>query len=123
MEASVENTGVSWKLGGGDEAIRRESGCLRDTEEQRTTDCPERPPSEIARAFSALKAELIDLLFQKEVRIAHILRSAPAEHLPDDRLNVLIGDGKPADGRPLDLIDQVALQLLLHREPRGYRAG
>ena len=38
------------------------------------------------------KAELVDLLFQQELRIAHVFHLAPAHHLANDHFDVLVAD-------------------------------
>jgi hypothetical protein len=59
------------------------------------------------------EAELVDLLFQQEARIAHVFDLHPAHHLANDHFDVLVADVdalQPVDF--LDFVHQVSLQLL-----------
>src|SRR5215469_15179976 len=95
---------------GGDERIRRERS-LRDTEEQRATGC--RTSTFLDHALVLFgEAELIDLLFKQERRVADVFHLAPTHHLPDDHLDVLVADVDAL--QPIDFLDfvyQVSLQL------------
>jgi hypothetical protein len=61
-----------------------------------------------------LEAELVHLLLDQELGVAHFLDLHPPHHLTHDDFDVLVVDAdalQPVD--LLDLVDQVALQLLL----------
>ena len=61
-----------------------------------------------------LEDELVDLLVDQEVGVPDLLDLDPAEHHPDDRLDVLVVDRdalEPVDR--LDLLEEVLGQLLL----------
>jgi len=50
------------------------------------------PPSEITRSFSSSKRHLLHLIADQEVGVADLLDPHPAEHLPNDHLDVLVVD-------------------------------
>ncbi len=61
-----------------------------------------------------LEDELVDLFVDQELGVPDLLDLDPAQHHPDDRLDVLVVDGdalEPVDG--LDLLEEVFGQLLL----------
>ena len=60
------------------------------------------------------EAELVDHLVDQELGVADLLDLHPAHHLPDDHLDVLVVDVDALQAVDLlDLVHQVALQLLL----------
>ncbi len=78
-----------------------------------------KPPFDEHALVLFLEAELVHLLLDEELGVAHLFDLHPPHHLPDDDLDVLVVDAdalEPVD--LLDLVDQVGLQLLLaeHRE-------
>ena len=96
----------------GDEAVGRERG-LGDAEQQRTANGRTSSVGDRAVVLFA-EAELVDLLFEQEAGVADFLDLHPAEHLPDDGFDVLVGDGHALEAVDfLDFVDQVGLQLLL----------
>ena len=73
-----------------------------------------RPPSAIDTFVFVAEAELVDLLLEQEVGVADFLDLHPAQHLPDDGLDVLVRDGHALQTVDfLDFVHQVCLQLLL----------
>src|SRR5438270_4848998 len=98
--------------GGRDEAIGGERG-LGNSQEQRTAGSRFAAQGDYALVLFA-EVELIRLLFQQEGGVAHVLDFDPAHHLAHDDFNVLVADGhalQPVNF--LDLVHQIALQLLL----------
>ena len=86
---------------------------LRDPQQQRPA---RRRTSAVGNHALVLleEAELVHLLLDEELGVAHVLDLHPAQHLPDDRLDVLVADVdalQAVDG--LHFVDQVALQRLL----------
>ena len=112
MDASVSTRVVSWKLAAEMKRVGRERR-LGDAEQQRTADCRTATFGDDTLVFVA-EAELVDLLLEQEVGVAHVLDLHPAQHLPHDGLDVLVGDGDALQAVDfLDFVDQVGLQLLL----------
>ena len=98
--------------GGGDEGVGRER-CLGDAEEQRASDCRTASIGDHAVILFA-ETELVCLLLQQEVRVSHFFYLHPAEHLPNDGLDVLIRDCHALQTIDfLDFVHQVSLQRLL----------
>ena len=100
-----------------DERVGRER-CLRDAEQQRL-----RRGRTAAVADHPLvlleEAELVHLLVDQELGVAHVLDLHPPHHLPRDDLDVLVVDVDAL--QPVDLLDfvhQVLLQLLLAQHPQ-----
>ena len=93
-------------------------------------------PSSIGRADGRLAArgddalvlllepEAVDLLVDQELGVADLLDLHGAHHLADDDLDVLVVDRHVLRAVDLlDLVDQVALQLLLAQDRAARRAG
>src|SRR6266545_1326464 len=95
-----------------DERLGRERR-LGDAEQQRLA--LRRPAAALDHVLVlCLEHELLDLLVREEVRVAHVDDPDAAEHLPDDRLDVLVIDLhalEPVD--LLHLVHQPAGELLL----------
>src|SRR5262245_23994300 len=94
-----------------DERVGRERG-LGDAEQQRFGGGRLAVFVFDARVFVG-EAEAVNLLFEQEVGVAHVLDAHPAQHLADDHLDVLVVNVhalKPVD--LLDGVDQVALERL-----------
>ena len=98
--------------GGGDERIGRERR-LGDAKKQRT-------PGGWFAAFAndalvlLVETELVHLLFEQELRVAHVLNLHPAHHLAHNHFDVLVGNVdalEPVDF--LDFVHQVRLELFL----------
>ena len=72
------------------------------------------PPSRDHALVLVAEAELIDLLFEQEVGVAHFLDLHPAHHLANDHFDVLVVDVHALQAIDfLDFVHQVSLQLLL----------
>ena len=72
------------------------------------------PPLAIALLVLFAEAELVDLLFQQELRIAHVFHFHPAHHLANDHFDVLVADVHALQAVDfLDFVHQVSLQFLL----------
>ena len=56
-------------------------------------------------SFSRSKVAFFDLLVREEGRVTRFLDPDPAQHLPDDDLDVLVVDGDALE--PVDLLDLV----------------
>ncbi len=104
MLASVRTRVVSWKLAA-EMKLSVESDALGDAEEERTAD------SRTAAFGDGLlvrdvETELVRLLLEEEVGIAHVFDLDPAKHLTNDGFDVLIGDGHALETVDfLDLVD------------------
>src|SRR5260221_212623 len=100
------------EAGRGDEGVGGERG-LGDAEEERVAGGRLLPG--LAHAVVLVhEAELVHHLVDQELGVPHVLHLHPAHHLPGDDLDVLVVDVDPL--QPVDLLDlvhQVALQLLL----------
>src|SRR6185312_15394745 len=82
-------------------------------EEQRTTDCRAATLHEQALVLK-VEAEAVHLLLEQEVGVANLFDLHPAEHLADDRLDVLVRDGHALETVDLlDFVDEVHLELAL----------
>ncbi len=109
VDASLgENAGGLLEAGGRDEAVGRERR-LGDAEEERTADGGTSAGHEDALVFG-VEAEAIRLLIDEEGGVAHLFDFDPAEHLPDDGLDVLVGDGDALEAVDLlDFVDEIHL--------------
>src|SRR6266852_6204894 len=106
-----EDAGGLLEARGGDERVCRERR-LGDTEEQRTARCGAAAVSDYAVVLFA-EAELVDLLLQEELRVAHVFDLDPAHHLPGDGLDVLVVDVHALQTvNLLNGVDQVGLREL-----------
>ena len=106
-----ENAGGLLEARRGDERVSGKRR-LGDAKEQRTAGSGTSTIVNDAIVFLA-EAELIDLLFEEERRIAHVFDFHPAHHLTNDRLDVLVVNIhalQPVDF--LNRIDQVSLRVL-----------
>ena len=77
------------------------------------------PPSATTRRFSVSNADPVDQLARQQVGVAALDHRDPAQHLPDDDLDVLVVDrhGLPTVDL-LDLVDQVLLGLARTEHPQ-----
>ncbi len=76
-----------------------------------------RPPWAITRSFSSAEGELVHLLFQQELGVADVFHLAPAHHLANDHLDVLVADVDALQAVDfLDFVHQVRLQFLFSED-------
>jgi hypothetical protein len=112
IAASVRTRVVSWKLAA-EMKLSVESDGLGDPEQERPADGRLAARRDHPLVL-LLEAEAVDLLVDQEVGVADLLDLHRAHHLADDDLDVLVVDGHALRAVDLlDLVDQVALQLLL----------
>jgi hypothetical protein len=111
MAASVRTRVVSWKM----------AAEMNESVESDALVMPRSRGRPVA-ALLALRhlvvlgaeAELVHHLVDQELGVPHVLDLHPAHHLPDDHLDVLVVDVDALEAVDLlDLVHQVALQLLL----------
>ncbi len=103
---------------GGDEGIGRKRS-LRDSQEQRSA--RGRLAALRNRPFVLLaEAELVDLLFQQERRIAHVFHLHPTHHLAHDHFNMLVVNRHALQAVDfLNFVYQVFLQLFFAQDRKN----
>src|SRR5436305_1481581 len=107
-----EHTGGLLEARGGDEAVRRERR-LGDAQEQRPADGGGAAGDDDALVL-LLELPAVHLLVDQELGVADLLDLHRTHHLAHDHLDVLVVDGHALRAVDLlDLVGQVALQLLL----------
>ena len=115
MLASVRTRVVSWKLAA-EMKLSVESDALVMPRSRRTADRRASAFNENALVL-VVEAEAVDLLLEQEVGVAYLFDLHPAEHLPDDRFDVLVRDGYTLQTVDfLDFVDEIHLQLALAQD-------
>ncbi len=110
MLASVRTRVVSWKLAAEMKLSVESDALVMPSRSGRPV--AGRPRREDALLFH-VEAEAVDLLLEQEVAVADVVDLDPAEHLTNDRFDVLVGDGDTLEAVDLlDFVDEVALQFL-----------
>ena len=79
-----------------------------------------RPPSRDHPLVLFREAELVHLLFQQELRVAHVFDFAPPHHLANNDLDVLVADVDALQAVDfLDFVHQVRLQFLFAEDSQN----